>query len=286
MITAITEKVLLSDCKDIIVLDDKESDKYTIAIPNTEYLVIEVGCKVGSGMANFVHPNITASVKRIYEFKHYRKGGSKFWTSQAGISHYLVIPTNKIYILPEKGYSYIHAEINGVKVLFNVSGGSSIGGNGWTDWLSPLTQISVNHKLKDIKKLVEVAVRKELEFQVKELDANDLERWQNMSDKVSRKVINQREKLCKMIEAKEDVMIVLKDHYTQKEGKAVSLQRAGKWSKPDAEGRRTLDFTKGIVKKYIVNFGYNDYRVRPSQIDWVATCKKNFQVKEKVEIEA
>ncbi len=143
----LTEKVLLSNCKGTIVLDDgadKASDKYTIEIPDTDYLIIEVGAMIGKGAFNLKHLNISTSIKRIYEFKHYRHGGGKFWTKAAGISHYIIVPTNKIYILPEEGHSYIRAEINGVKVWFNVSGGG--GSNGWSDYLHSFTNISVNHK--------------------------------------------------------------------------------------------------------------------------------------------
>lgn len=280
MIT-ITEKVLLSDCQDVIVLDDgkeNKSKKYEIAIPNTPYLIVEVGCIVGSAAATFNFPNTTSSVKRIYEFKHYRSGGGKYWTSKAGISHYFLIPTNQIYILPVQGLSYIHAEINGVKVMFNVSGGG--GGEGWTDYLMSYTQISVNHKLKDIKKIAEVAVKRDdLNFEVKEMETNDMERWQNMSDKASNKLIAQRSKLYKMIEKNEKVHIVLNKGFKVSEGLAIKMRRGVKKVKGE-DGHTVWDYSKGALKSILCDFGMAEYTVKARQIDWVETCKKNFEKNE------
>jgi len=121
---------LLSDCSNSLVIDND----YSINIEPSENQIIIMGFDANKSASKFKHPNISATVKRIHEFKHYRKNGGKFWTSRAGVDHYLVIPRNQITILSEKGYSYIKTEINGVKVTLNVSGGTN--GKGWADYLN------------------------------------------------------------------------------------------------------------------------------------------------------
>jgi len=219
--TMLAEKKLLSDCGERLVIDDNPTDLYVICIDKDDYLVIEVGAKMGTPASRFTHPNIVASRKHVFEFKHYRASGGKFWTACAGISHFFVVPRNKIFILPEKGHSWIPAEINGVKVHFNVSGGG--GSGGWTDYLHSMTSISVGHNLRDIKKIAEVSVqdadmnRIVLE-RINLMDtnpnhdrANELERWQKMADAVSKEVKTNKEYLLELIEHKKLVTIVLKD---------------------------------------------------------------------------
>jgi hypothetical protein len=148
--------IALNTITDRFTIDATPGEEYHVEVDPGEYLVVEAGSLVGTPAARFTHPNVAARVNRVYEFKHYHGNGGKSWTSKAGVSFYLVIPRSCVFLLPEKGYSYIPAMINGVKVRFNVSGGTV---NGWTDWLHTHTQISVNHCLRDLKKLAEVAVR-------------------------------------------------------------------------------------------------------------------------------
>lgn len=273
----ITEKVLLSQCGSCLVLDDSEKERYQIEIQNGDYLLIEIPVSVRKAGSRFTHPNIIQSVKRLYEFKHYRHNGSKFWTRQAGISHYVIIPKNLIYLLPEKGYSYVKAEINGVKVTFNVSGGTS---NGWTDWLSNHTSIFVNHKLSDIKKLVEVAIRnpeleKGIDFSKMVLEGGQAEQWEELFMLASPKLQKQRETFYAMVEAGEKPVIYLKRGYKSEKGIATKLYRQSKkvWLNPE-KTRWTYDETGKV--KYVhaeLDGLFNSYRLKISQIDWVKTCK-------------
>ena len=273
-----TEPKMLSDCGTCLVLDDK--DRYEISIQEGDYLVVEVGNKANTRSAKFNHPNIAATEKRIYEFKHYRSNGSKFWTRCAGISFYFIIPKTAIKILPEKGYSYIKAEINGVKVSFNVSGG---GGSGvWTDYLSNFTQIAVGHKLADLKKLAEVAVRNpELEARIKrhELDESELKRWNEL-------VINSnselKETIAKLVEAGKNPIIKLGDHLSyrgEKQGIGVSVNRRCKHTNfekmEDGTTRYNLEWI-GALKNIIISTSkYDRCRVKLTQIDWLETAKLN-----------
>lgn len=283
----ITEKKLLSECGECLVIDDTNpKDPYTIKIACKEFLILQMGGGIHKAISKFTHPNIIHSRKEVYELKHYRQGGSKFWTSQAGVSHYLIIPTDKVYILPEKGYSWIPAEINGVKVHFNVSGGG--GSGGWTDYLGGFTSTSINHKVADIKKIAEVAVKDETILQelLKRLDEkdkdtiydrpNELTKWDRMYAKASPDVKKDKERLLKMIEGKAlDVIIMLNDGYTEKMGNGVEVIRKGKKIML-SDTSWNYDYSQGRVQKLIVHFdGCYPKRVRDSQINWVKTVETN-----------
>ena len=273
----ITEKVLLSQCGNLLVLDDSEKDRYQIEIDSGDFLLIEIGASVKKAGSRFTHPNIVQSVKRLYEFKHYRNNGSKFWTRQAGISHYVIIPKNLIYILPEKGYSYIKAEINGVKVTFNVSGGTR---NGWTDWLGNRTSILVNHKLSDIKKLVEVAIRnpdleKDIDFSKMVMEERQAEQWEEMFILASPKLQKQRNTFYTMIDEGKTPAVYLKRGYEASTGVATKLYRRMEKVWLNTEKTKWTYEETGTVK-YIygkLDTEYREYRIRLSQIDWVKTLK-------------
>lgn len=284
----ITEKKLLSDCGTKLIIDDNPNDLYTIEIGAKGFLILQMGGGIHKAISRFTHPNIIYSRKEIYELKHYRKGGSKFWTSQAGVSHYLIIPTDKIYLLPEKGYSWIPAEINGVKVHFNVSGGS---GGGWTDYLRSSTSTSINHKVADIKKIAEVAVRDvesmKLILALEEKDKDSIERsnellqWAKMAEKASPNVKKNKEKLLKMIEEKVEVAIFLNDGYVDKVGNAVEVIRKGKKIKLSDDSWE-WNMKQGRIRNLIVHFdGCFPKRVKNSQINWVKTVKENAELLER-----
>ena len=76
---------------------------YQVELPPGDHLIVVAGAHLGEAGHDFDHPNIAAKKSELFEFKHYRKGGSKFWTSKAGISFYFVIPKAQIELLPEKG---------------------------------------------------------------------------------------------------------------------------------------------------------------------------------------
>lgn len=265
----IRKPTLLSKCGTRVTIDKK--DRYDIAIEDGEFLVVNMGFSANKAGARFTHPNIAATSKSVHEFKHYRNNGSKFWTSRAGINHYFVIPRNKITLLPEKGYSYIKAEINGVKVSFNVSSG---GTNGWTDFLRTFTSTSVNHKLSDLKKVAEVAVRNShLEpIPVKQLDEHDEARWNILMAKATPDI---KEKIAKMIkEGKRPVIHFLTGYSYDGEryGQGKSVYRRYKKVKTSETSYR-LEET-GALKYIILDLGYG-CRAKVTQIDWYKTGKEN-----------
>ena len=113
---------------------------------------------LGKPAAAFTHPNVLLKEACVHEFKHYRRGGGKFWTAAAGYNCYFAIPKSAVRLHPEPGYSYIKAQVAGVEVVFNVSGGTL---NGWTDWIRNPVSISVNHPLRALRQLADAALTPE-----------------------------------------------------------------------------------------------------------------------------
>jgi hypothetical protein len=178
-------------------------------------------------------------------------------------------------MLPEKGYSYVPAEINGVKVKFNVSGGS---GNGWTDWLHTRTTISVNHPVRDLKKIAEVAIRNSPfePIEVKPLDEGDEARWQRLSARLSKSLV---ETIAKLAEDGKAPVVKFMPGFQETEGKVVEVtRRARKIMLPHGDEcmkKWRMEYT-GAVKNLILSVdGWGRIRAKIGQIDWAATAKAN-----------
>jgi len=272
----ITEPTLLSDCGELATLDTK--DIYNIAISKGEFQVITMGFSVDKPAIKFEHSSVITKVKTIHEFKHYRSGGGKFWTSRAGMDIVFIVPRNKIKLLPEKGYSYIRAEINGVKVSFNVSGG---GGGAWTDYLTTWCDVSCNHPLRDVKKIAEVAIRNEgyekaiFETLAKKEPINN-EKWERLA--ANRKP-ELKEKIYELIEKGKNPVIHLNFGWSFNDGgtfgTANKLIRGLKkyiLTKNEKGEAQSWEWKEdGKVKSVIC--GYT--RVKVSHINWYKTIEEN-----------
>jgi hypothetical protein len=130
---------------------------YEVRLPPGDHLVVIAGAHWGEPGCRFDHPGVVAKKSRVFEFKHYRRGGGKFWTSKAGIDFYFVIPKAQIELLPEKGYSYVSVSIRGRKCHLNVSGGAADGR--WTDSVRRVAHAGCGWSLAALGLLGTVAVR-------------------------------------------------------------------------------------------------------------------------------
>jgi len=269
-----TEPKLLSECGTLLVVDGTPGEQYQIEIAPGDYLIVRAGATVNKPSARFSHPNVAASGKVVHEFKRYRSNGGKFWTAKAGVDFYFVIPRSAVKMLPEKGYSYIPAEINGVKVTFNVSGGTA---NGWTDWLNINTTIAVNHKLSDLKKIAEVAVRNSPFEPMVVKPLEDEIRWNQLAARVSKGLV---EKIAKLAEDGKAPVVKFLPGFEEKEGKVISVNRRSKKTMlphgDECLKKWSTDYT-GAVKSLILAVAGNYCRVRAKvgQIDWYETAKAN-----------
>jgi hypothetical protein len=136
--TMTTQKLAL-DTVQIAVADD-----YVITFAPEPYLILGVGLTI----CEFNHPSMVAKQTTVFEFKHERASGHKFWTAKPGVLHYFVVPKNHIEVAIEKGYSYVTTYIGGQKVVLNVSGGS---GPPWKDWVSRSPHTCINYPVKTLK---------------------------------------------------------------------------------------------------------------------------------------
>ena len=136
-----------------------ERGPYSVALPTTDHIVLVFGQKLGAPAAAFSHPNLLAKAPEVHWFKRYFRNGRKRWFCAAGYDLYFAVPTERIHLVFEAGYSYVPTTINGVKVLLNVSGGSSpeVAG-GWRDWVRSFAHSSVGHSLRDLAKIADAAV--------------------------------------------------------------------------------------------------------------------------------
>jgi hypothetical protein len=268
-----TEAKLLSECGTTLVVEDDVGNKSKVEIEPGDYLVVEAGCLVGTPGARFTHPNIAATAKRVYNFRTYFRSGAKRWYEKAGVSHLFVIPRSAVKISPN-GSTYIPAEINGVKVSFNVSGGG--GSEMWTEWLRTEATISVNNTVKKLKAFAAVAVRgTALEpIAVKTLEPDQEERWNRMAAKANKGI---REQVFKMIEEGKKPVVKLLPGYDSTEAVGLELYRRMKkvYVKEDKTAWTYED--TGPVKSMIVAAdGYwGKVRVKMSQVDWMATAVAN-----------
>ena len=271
------EPKLLSECGDVMVVDGTAGNQYQVAIEPGKYLVVRAGATIGKASAHFKHSNVAATGKVIHEFKHYHKDGGKSWSARAGVDYIFVIPRSAIKMLPEKGYSYVPAEINGVKVRFNVSGGTA---NGWTDWLRTSVSISVNHKVKDLKKLADVAVRN-TSFEpmvMKPLEPDRELQWNRMAARLTKNLV---ETVAKLAEEGKRQVIKLMPGFNEKEGLSVAVSRRRKRVNlpPSPEGWKRWEnkYNAGAVKSIVICVAGTSchIRVKVDQIDWVATAAAN-----------
>lgn len=269
----ITEPTVLTPTTDQLQLDED----YFINIEPGEFMILKVGQDARKSVSKFQHPNVSAIVKNLHEFKHHRRGGSKFWTAKPGIDFYLVIPKSEITILPEKGYSYPKGIINGVKVTFNVSGcGCGI----WIDHIGNKVSISVGHSKRDMKKLADVAVKQDIE--VKSMDESEERRWHELMIAPDAK-----QDLVSKFKAGKSVQIALLNgyHFGRQDDRIgtvedIRFSRTTKWRKPtDEEAKRgTVKVGNTEDTNRIQKLIARHCAVKPSQIDWTRTYELNQEI--------
>lgn len=146
--------VNLSELRGKVAID--EADKYYVELPDCDHFVVMAGANYPDAATNFEHPNVAAFEDKVFETRAYWPSGRKKWFSHAGRDFYFIIPRRKIELVFEKGYSYVPVIINGLKLNFNVSGGTL--GGGWGDWVRQFVHVGIGFTKAKLVKLAEVAV--------------------------------------------------------------------------------------------------------------------------------
>ena len=148
----------LSDLNGSYFIKEKNG-YYKWELPTGNVMLLVVGT---APELNFAAPNLLARQHRIFEFKHSRTNGSKFWTSKIGVEYVFAIPLDQIELIPEPAYSYVKVRINGREFVLNVSGGTGFiaGENHWTDLVRSVafTTIISLSPIKVLNCLSEVAL--------------------------------------------------------------------------------------------------------------------------------
>ena len=225
---------------------------YQVELPPDNHLTVVAGALLGEPAYDFDHPNVAAKKSAVFEFKHYRGGGSKFWTAKAGIGLYFVIPKAQIELLPEKGYSYVPVLIHGRRCVLNVSGGS---GNGcWTDYVRPVAHVGCGWTIAALKALAAVALSpQECIAQGITLDLEGLEDCQNQRLIEISAAVTMRTRL--------------------KAGDQVLLKNG--WSYNGSQGPFVIQSRPPRKRHFVCKAYPMGVRVQYAAIDWIKTAEIN-----------
>jgi len=227
----------------------KVNDEYSIQVAKGDYLAINVPVLYGSSAAKFDHANIKAMKREVFEFKHYRKNGSKFYTEKPGFSYLFLVPKENIELNTEKsGYSYVYVIIGGQEYCLSVSGGTSE--DGWTDWVFQGCSALVQSSIKKIKPIADAATYDGI------IDINSTYIPNEDEQNRFRRLCAYHDTRKKL--KKGDKIFLWHCEYKGKKGPFDIIEKP--WKK------RYFRCADGL---------YSSVRVKYSQIDWVKTAERN-----------
>lgn len=135
--------------------EDKHKGPYYILFPPGDNLVLIALTPYEERFIAWDHPNLAAKLPLAFEQKHYRRGGSKFWSTHVGIDHFFVVPKTNIELIEKPGLSYVYIRVGKLDYIMNVSGGGS---GAWTDWVSHSVHLVKYQPVRSLKNLAENAV--------------------------------------------------------------------------------------------------------------------------------
>ena len=225
---------------------------YEVELPPGDHLIVVSGAHFGKPGYHFDHPNVAAKRSDLFEFKHYRKSGGKFWTSKAGVDFYFVVPKARIELLPEKGYSYVPALVGGRKCHFNVSGGTANGC--WTDFVRRLAHVGCGWTIAALRRLAVVATSPdECRARGITLEIKGLEDGRREGFVQAAAVVTMRPRLGA--------------------GSRVVLQDG--WSCQASQGPFSIESRPRNKRYFVCKDGLSRVRVQYAAIDWVKTAEIN-----------
>jgi hypothetical protein len=131
-----------------------EDGEYRVSLPEGNHLLFVITAEYGSPAAKFDSDRILKTQRRIMNFKHY-SNTRKWWTQKPGIDFWFAVHKDKIFMVEEKGYSYVPIEIGGKVYRINASGGTD--GKGWTDWVSHGCHLGVTKTRKMLDEIAQHA---------------------------------------------------------------------------------------------------------------------------------
>ena len=119
------------------------------------YIVFRFPYTLDHAGATFTSPKLLGTRACLQEYKHYRQGGSKFWSARPGVDLYFAVDKAKIRILVDEGHSFPVLRVGNSEFKTTVSGG---GGTMWTDYLGTNVTVCSNVKLAILKEIATHAI--------------------------------------------------------------------------------------------------------------------------------
>lgn len=262
------ETITLDKCGTLVnIPPDKESSgPYVVQFPKESYLLLTVGALHGTAAANFDHPNVLTKQDSVFDFKHYRRGGSKFWSSQPGIEYRFAVPKTEIALIMERGLSYVPVMIGGKRVVLNVSGGSN-GKEGWADWVHQDCHTCIVKTKSELRAIASVAMTREeakkvgCDIIIAEKEQNSRNNTNNFVEYFAQKTIDLNIGMKVVLkdgcswEASQGPFFI-KDKYKQKVLLHNGITRDGVWCKRTQISWAKTAEANGIVLRQPVSVNY------------------------------
>lgn len=247
----------LSEIKGSHKYQTTEGNDYIVRVADGDNLIIVACVEVGKAAAAFEHPNVLHKEHRIFEYKHYRKGGGKLWTKALGVEIAFAVPKTAIELIQEPGYSYVTVKINDVLVTLNVSGGS--GNNEWTDYIGPRAHLCGTRSMtvKTLKAIAEVSLDPiAARLQGVNIEPEPIEQYQ----------------IAQMVE-----MLARREAADRLQSGAKIALYGCNWqgSKEVSLLERPKSFRNRAKQCFICGDHYSRVRIKFSQVDWTLTAAAN-----------
>jgi hypothetical protein len=131
--------------------------------PAGDRLVLKVPALWGHGSFRFASPKVVSRWDAL-EFKHYRRNGTKFWTSRLGREHCFAVPLAAIELVAPPaddriGWgSYPQVTVGGSSFTLNVSGGGGGPDGRWLDHVGPVAGTRCNLPVRTLRAIESMAL--------------------------------------------------------------------------------------------------------------------------------
>jgi hypothetical protein len=128
--------------------------EYCVKLDEKPYMLFRFTFTLDRAGSGLKHPNVLGRLPCTLEFKHYRNGGSKFWSSRPGVDIYVAVDKMHVRLVLEKTWSYPKLRIGNAEFTTSVGGG----GSPWAELLSSPVSTFTNIKLATLLEICRLAM--------------------------------------------------------------------------------------------------------------------------------
>ena len=128
--------------------------KYCVTLEDKPFLLLRFPFTLDCAGSRLTHPNLIAKSTSKQEYKHYRTGGSKFWSARPGVDVYLAVDKRHIRLVAVEGGSYPKLRIGNTEITISVGGG----GSPWTDYIRSTATVLTNVKVAVLQEVARMAM--------------------------------------------------------------------------------------------------------------------------------